>query len=242
MDKLQKEYELEFNNKIIKSFSNPFINIEKFHSYTDNQKIYDITVYGSTEGNIKKNSCPLNIVHKDYLEKWKKRNNINELPDELNFYEFRHRVKKLLIRSNKYKLNIIDPSPRGCWECPIRGEKLSLEINKSYLSLATRTCIDKCMQKYIEISASDTIILGNIPTDFKDLFDGNMIEINDDMSDDKILSIIDDALKNKEKLVDDAKIFGEKIRNFYGSNTRNTLEDFLAISKEIIDEYNLKHI
>lgn len=202
MDKLQRQYELEFNNKIIKHLSNPFINTDYFHDHIDNKKIYDITIYGSTEGYQSKCNLPLNIVHNEYLERWKKRNKVEDLPDELNFYEFRNRMKKLLIESDKYKLNIIDPSKSGCWDCPIRGENLSKEINKAYLALATRTCIDKCMQKYIEISASDTVLLGNIPTDFKNLFEDNIIEINDDMSDEDILNVIDEALENKELLIE----------------------------------------
>ena len=43
------------------------------------------------------------------------------------------------------------------------------------------------MHKYLEISASKSVILGNIPSDYEDIFRGNIVEVTEFMSDNDIL-------------------------------------------------------
>jgi predicted flavoprotein YhiN len=44
--------------------------------------------------------------------------------------------------------------------------------------------------------------------------------------------------ENKKLLEEHGKNFGKQIRETYGSHTKNTLEDFMRLSKEIIEKYN----
>ena len=54
------------------------------------------------------------------------------------------------------------------------------------------------MAKYFEIAASYSGILGNIPSDYNDLFKNNIVEVTEWMTDEEILFTIDEALKNKK--------------------------------------------
>ena len=74
------------------------------------------------------------------------------------------------------------------------------------------------MAKYLEIAGSYSGILGNIPSDYEDLFKNNIIEVTEWMSDEEILNIIDNALKDKQKLWDITKKLGDKIHKEYNLN------------------------
>ena len=65
--------------------------------------------------------------------------------------------------------------------------------------------------KYFEISASYSAILGNIPTDYEDLFKHNIVEVTEWMTDEEILNIIDKALEDKEKLWEMTKRLGDRV-------------------------------
>jgi hypothetical protein len=208
-----------------------------FHSWNTEKK-HDIMIYGSRSCIHSKSLYPYSDTHKAYLELWKKRNNIDSLPDEINFYEFRNRIEQLLINSKKYNLDIL--TPHNGYKCDIRGEKLSKRISESYLCLATRTSVDKCMMKYIEIFSSDTIVLGDIPTDYKEIFGQDIVEINETMTDQQILDIIDNSLSDKKSLINKGKNIGNKIRELYGNHTSNPINNFQTILQKIINEYYQK--
>ena len=223
-DSYKQEYKNKFPHKIIKSIDNHYVNINKFHSW-NSEKEYDIFIYGSRR-------CMLNrdnhsSVYNRYIQSKK-------CGFEFNFYEFRERLIRLL-DCGRYKLNILPYAAAN--DCPIRGEELSRQINKAYIAVSTRCVVDKCMMKYIEISSSDTVVLGDIPTDYKELFRGNMIEIREDMTDCEILEVVDSALEDRKGLENRGKVFGKRIREMYGSDTLNYLNNFLEICKEIKDEY-----
>jgi hypothetical protein len=226
-DNTKLEYKEKFPNKIIKSLDTHYINVRNFHSW-EQDKEYDIFIYGSRNVVLNKD------IHSSVYNKYKKLGGKEE--ENFNFYEFRKRVINLVCACGKYNMKVLKEEPQT--NCRIRGEELSKEINKSYMSLATKCPADKCMMKYIEISASDSIILGDIPSDYKDLFEGNMVEIREDMSDEQILDIIDKALVDKKSLENRAREFGKKIREKYGSDRDNCANDFSIILKEIIEEYN----
>jgi hypothetical protein len=84
------------------------------------------------------------------------------------------------------------------------------------------------MAKYFEIPASYSAILGDIPTDYEDLFKGNIVEVNEWMSDDEILQIIDKALEDKEKLWEMTKRLGDRVHQEYNleAGTKNMDEVF----------------
>lgn len=227
-EKLAQQYRDHYPGKYVGGLEN-FVNISKFHSHLL-KKEYDITIYGTLNNQIPINTGCQSVTDWEYFEQWKKRNG-KSVPTIYNFYPLRKRIADLVISSGKYKINYIPVSKAGCWGCPIRGERLSEEIAKSYLALATRSRGDRCMQKYLEITASGTYLLGNLPTDFSTVFNKNTVQVSEDMTDDEILRVIDDALEDKVKLEKKSAIFAEKIKHMYGGDL--VVKDFLEHCKNI---------
>ena len=84
--------------------------------------------------------------------------------------------------------------------------------------MATSSRADIFMHKYLEISASYSAILGNIPSDYNDLLKNNIIEVNEFMSDDEIIDKISYYLENKEILFDMTKRLGDRVHNEHNFN------------------------
>jgi hypothetical protein len=229
MKAIQQQYKQEFPNKFVGGLLTPFINTSKFnHKNVD--KIYDICIYGNMEFYHDKSKIPINVVDQHYMDKYYP----DGIPDKVNFYPLRYRLKELVLKhKDKYRIKHITTSNQG-WKFDTRGSNLSKIINQSYLTIATRSRIDKCMQKYFEISASDSTILGDIPTDFKHILKDNIVEINMHMTDQEILDIIDRTLEDKDTLVTKSKQFGEIIRRKYGSSSGVT-EEFEQLCEDIIN-------
>jgi uncharacterized membrane-anchored protein len=88
------------------------------------------------------------------------------------------------------------------------------------------------MHKYIEIAASKSVILGNIPSDYEDLLKGNIVEINENMSEEEIITIIDNALSDKDKLNEMSNNLYKKIHEEH--NYTNAVENFNSVFSNII--------
>ena len=67
------------------------------------------------------------------------------------------------------------------------------------------------MHKFLEISASNSTIIGKCPSDYIDLFEENMINVDEFMSDETIIQIIDNALNDKSRLLEMSKILCETV-------------------------------
>ena len=76
--------------------------------------------------------------------------------------------------------------------------------------------------------ASYSGILGNIPSDYNDLFKNNIVEVNEFMTDEEILSTIDKALEDKQKLQEMINKLGDRIHKEYNleAGTKNMDEVF----------------
>jgi uncharacterized protein (DUF1919 family) len=232
MDRLTNQYKKTFPNKFISTIPVPFVNTEQFNDW-NNTKCYDICIFGQLDLKL---PPKMNCVDDEYFKDW------DELPNTHYFYPLRRRLATLILKNtHRYRVKHIPTPQSSCWNCPIKGKNLSNIINQSYMCISTRSRSDRCMQKYFEISASNSIILGDIPTDYKDLFDGHVIEVNEQMSDEDILSKIDMVLENKNKLEQEAKDVGEYIRTQYGLNNKNTITGFLDMTNNILEHYNNKY-
>lgn len=122
--------------------------------------------------------------------------------------------KRLLdiIKNNKenWKIRIIEYNEMD-------GVELSKEINKSYLSIATSSIYEYFVFKYIEISLSQSLVIGDMPLQGKKLFDdNNFININNDMTDDEIINIINITLNDKKSILEKINMFNSKLE-FYKS-------------------------
>jgi hypothetical protein len=103
-------------------------------------------------------------------------------------------------------------------------------INQSYLTVSCSSIADVLLHKHLEIPASKSVILGSYPTEYSYLFKGNVIEVNEFMDDEEILNIIDEALKDKQKLLDISESFYKKIHEDH--NLSKACENF----NEILDK------
>ena len=207
--KLLNSYKKKFPNKIIDSFKGRFINSSRFKDYKQ-KKIYDILIYGTRHF---QNVIEKHIADQEYKQKWENYHK-KILSNRYNFYPLRTRLENLLNKnSHKYKLRIIK---QACiYDAPIANEDLSKLINQSWLTLSTCTRADIPMAKYFEIAGSYSGILGNIPTDYQDLFKENIIEVTEWMTDEEILSTIDKILEDKQKLQKMINRLGDIIHKEY---------------------------
>jgi len=194
-EKIMNSYRNIFPNKKIFSFNGRFFNNSIYKNYNLEKK-YDILIYGTRHF---LNNIEPHFADQEYKKKWEKHNN-KLLPKKYHFYPLRVRIENLLLKhTNKYKIKILMPSGSLGAKKNV-NEKLSELINSSWMTLCTSSRCDILMDKYIESAASYSAILGNIPSDYTHIFKNNIIEITEWMSDEEILSIIDTALENKEKL------------------------------------------
>jgi hypothetical protein len=218
-DMIEKSYQIKYPMKKILNLSSRYVNTD---IYNDSQlpKIYDIFLYGSR--NFKYNYKNEGLIP---IQKWiSKYEYINNtiINDKINFYPLRSKLENILNNNlHKYNIKILETN---CYDAEIANENLSKLINQSYLTIACSSIADVLFHKHLEISASKSVILGSYPSDYKDLFDGNIIEVNEFMSDDEILSIIDNALQNKDKLKEMADRLYDKVK--YEHNLDKALNDF----------------
>ena len=157
----------------------------------------------------------------EYKKKWETHNN-SELPNRWTFYPLRVRLEALLKKhTNKYKLYIL---PNACvFNAPVANEDLSKLINSSWLTMATASRADIPMAKYFEIGASYSGILGNIPSDYENLYKNNIVEVTEWMTDEEIIDTIDKALADKQKLQEMINIIGDETHKEYSlkAGTKN---------------------
>ena len=104
--------------------------------------------------------------------------------------------------------------------------------------MSTSSRADIPLAKYFEISASYSGILGNIPSDYNDLFKNNIVEVNEFMTDEEILSTIDKALEDKQKLQEMINKLGDRIHKEY--NLEAGTKDMDEVFDEVFDELKNK--
>jgi hypothetical protein len=156
----------------------------------------------------------------------------NQLNEPHYFYPLRKRVEDLLLKnSTKYRLYIVKPAT--IYDGDIANESLSELINQSHLTLACSSRADIAMAKFFEIPASYSAILGDIPSDYNHLFKDNIVEVNEWMSDEEILNIIDKSLEDKDKLWEITKRLGDRVHEEYNlqAGTKNMDNVYNSISQ-----------
>ena len=167
----------------------------------------------------------------EYKKKWEIHHK-KKLPNKHNFYPLRVRIEQLLLQHrDKYRLYIVPNA--SIFNAPVANENLSKLINQSWLTMSTSSRADIPMAKYFEIGASYSGILSNIPSDYNDLFKNNIVEVTEWMSDEEILSTIDKALEDKQKLQEMINRLGDRIHKEYN------LDAGVKDIDEVFDEINL---
>ena len=224
--KIGKEYDFVINRyKDEKTVNNLFCETLKkfyiphhldFDTFKDcgQEKEYDLFVYGST---------------------WRK------------LYPCRWKLVKFIKTHLRNKINVKILNHPGYGDNSaknsVRGNDLSKMINKSWLGLCTSEShgpynkrnnpCDYWYKKYHETSLSNTVVLGTMPNEAKDLYKDDYIHIDNKMSNDKIVNVIQSALENKNDLIEKA----DKVRQRYTNaklDIKNYNEKLNEIFKEVV--------
>ena len=113
---------------------------------------------------------------------------------------------------------------------PITGENLSKLINQSYMTVCCSSVCDLLFYKHLEIPASNSVILGDYPSDYEETFKDNIVKIDKFMSEEEIINKIDEALSDKKSLLEKSQKLHDIIHKEHC--LENSIEDF----KNIIDK------
>jgi len=228
----EKFYKTAFPNKNILCFSSRFINVNKFKDYQLEKK-YDILIYGTRTFKSSYKKEKIDSIQ-SYIKKYENYNNtIIDINADIYFYPLRVKIENILNKlTSKYKVLIL---PEKCiYDATIANEELSMLINQSYLTIACPSIADVLMHKFLEIAASKSVILGKYPSDYKDLFEGNMIEVDEFMEDEKIIKIIDDALSDKKKLEEMSERLYKRVHEEH--NFDKAIENFNEVMDKILEQ------
>ena len=224
------------NNLIVNSYPNK--NILNFNSrYFDNkiykdyklEKKHDILIYGTREFYYKITNNKLKIIEnykKEYKEQYQK-----ECPDKIDFYELRTKLEKILMKyKHKYNIRILE-NGKKLKSYPITGIQLSKLINQSYLTVCCSSVCDLLFYKHLEIPASNSVILGDYPNDYEEIFKNNIVKIDKYMGEDEIINIIDDALSDKKGLLEKSQRLHDTIHKEHC--LEKSIDDFKSIINKI---------
>ena len=148
-------------------------------------KPIDILIYGNYKSKIKPDKTT-----RMYLS--------NESHVNLDFYyELRYRLFTTILKDERLKGLNIKFVHGGRGHIPFH-EIFSL-INQSKFTIATCSNVLYLLKKYYEIPLNNSIIIGNIPTYAPQKMKENIINIKNSMTDDEIVEILIDSVKNYEK-------------------------------------------
>ena len=137
-------------------------------------------------------------------------------------YPFRKRLFDLILNNKdkfssvyfiEYDSNVFNPL-----HCESGLAKL---LNRSKISIATKSRYDYLVGKYFEIPSSNCLIAGDIPKDGIDLFKNNILELTNTMEDYEIISKLLECLNNYSEYI--SKI--EKIKNIV--DTKYNLDEYI---------------
>ena len=227
-DRILNSYKRKFPNKITLNFDSRYVNTEIYRDYKLEKK-YDIFIYGNRNFLYNYKNEELEPIQ-NYIKNYEYKNNII-INDKINFYPLRSKLETILTKnSHKYSLVFLPESTID--NSQIVNEDLSKLINQSHLTVACSSIADVLLHKHLEIPASKSVILGSYPTDYKDLFEGNIVEVNEFMSEEEIITIIDNALSNKDKLNEMSNRLYAKIHNEH--NLQKAQEDFNNLISSLI--------
>lgn len=207
-------YKRIFPEKKIGFIGERSINTNIYTNYNLKKK-YDILFYGSRDI---KTLMENHDADKKYKELWEKYNK-KKLENKHYFYPLRVKLYNILSKY-KHKYNIKFLEDCGSLKAQkMVNEKLSQLINESHITVASSSRADILMAKYIEIAGSYSAILGNIPTDYRNVLENNIIEVTEWMSENEIINRIDRALNNKKELWRMTRRMGDFVHKNYNINT-----------------------
>ena len=224
------------NNLIVNSY--PDKNILNFNSrYFDNKiykdyklgKKYDILIYGTRDIPYNISNNKLKVIEnykKEYKEQYQK-----ECHNTIDFYELRTKLEKILMKyKHKYNIRILE-NGKKLKSYPITGIELSKIINQSYLTVCCSSVCDLLFYKHLEIPASNSVIVGDYPRDYEEIFKNNIVKIDKYMGEEEIINKIDDALNDKKGLLEKSQRLHDIIHKEHC--LEKSIDDFKSIINTI---------
>jgi uncharacterized protein (DUF1919 family) len=228
-DAVINSYKKKYPDKNILNLSSRFINTSIYKDY-ELEKNCDILLYGTRHFKYNYKNEQIDSIQ-NWVKKYEQTNNtiINK---KISFYPLREKIESILQNNlQKYRVRIL---PEGTINnSNIANEDLAKLINKSYLTVACSSIADVLLHKHLEIAASKSVILGSYPSDYQDTFEGNVVEVNEFMSDDEIINIIDKALADKKNLERMSNRIYEKVHQEH--NLDKALESFNKVFNEVLN-------
>ena len=146
-------------------------------------------------------------------------------------YPCRIRLAKLFQNKN-YRFRYIDYSEKIC------EKKLAELINKSWLCIACVSNFSYFVRKYLEISACNSVVLGDINHQGYQILGTNMVYVDNDMTDQQIENKVKYYIDNKEIL---AGLSFNKLQNVQKENYQKIIESKKAICSSIINHTQCKY-
>jgi hypothetical protein len=149
-------------------------------------------------------------------------------------YPFR---KRLIDICNKLdiRLKIITRKKNAAF-----GKTLYEEISKAWLTIATYSeNYSYLVQRYLEIPAASSVILGNMNKQGYDILGDNYIHVDNSMSDGNIMDIIACALGNKSKLLDMSRKCHDLVKDL---TYENYVDKFMSIVDNVDNEFEFDKV
>jgi hypothetical protein len=230
-------YKKVFPYKYILNLDSRYVNTDIYKDYKLEKK-YDILIYGTRNFSYDYKNEKLDTIQ-NYIKKYEEYYD-TIINSKISFYPLRSKIENILLQNNhKYNLKILEEKTIDLPNTA--NEELSMLINQSYLTLSCPSIADVLLHKHLEITASNSVILGSYPSDYKELFEGNVIEINEFMSNEEILNIIDNALANKDKLLEMSKRIYNKVHEKHNLNKaqesfNKTIDNILGNKNKLLNE------
>lgn len=177
--------------------------------YENNKEIDELIVMINNSMN-KTKYIPLNnVIRSDIFRDY----NLPKIYDivfygKLNSsYPLRQKIYNILKSKrfmNKFNIKIINFRAK-------KDEDLALVLNSSYMAVATSSKFNYLVKKYFEISASNCLIMGDMPDQGKKIFGNNYVSINIKMSANEIYKKIKYMLNHKDQILKRSRINHDKV-------------------------------
>jgi SpoVK/Ycf46/Vps4 family AAA+-type ATPase len=116
---------------------------------------------------------------------------------------------------DKYRIKIIPLPHYKLKSWSVIGNQLYNEISKSYITVATTSKYDFFLKKYQEIPLCGSMIMGNIPTNYSDIYTKDTIINIERKDENEIIKKIEDSLSNKKELLEKTRKLQNKMREMF---------------------------
>jgi hypothetical protein len=111
------------------------------------------------------------------------------------YYSFRRRLFSVIVERVPNVRRVAHPT-YGRYDPECCGEGLARLLNQSRIAVATSTDDDYLVAKFFEISGCGTVLAGSMATGGASIWDDNYVRLDEQMTDDEIVSRLADAIAN----------------------------------------------